>query len=79
MANALTELGRTLGHAWRNLAEGWRELVERGSSALTHFIPRRNHGESREDRLPAFPRWSLLAGEVIERDRKLIVQVELPA
>jgi HSP20 family protein len=73
-----TELGRTLGHAWRNLSEGWRELVERGSSALTHFIPRRNHGGSREGRLPAFPRWSLLAGEVIERDRKLIVQVELP-
>ena len=79
MANALREIGRTLAHAWENVADGWRELVNRCSSALTRFIPGRDDAsEARVGRVLAFPQWGLLAGEVIETDKSIIVKLELP-
>lgn len=72
-------IGRELGRTWENLSEGWRELLSRSSDALTHFS-RSNKGEVQPEggALASFPRWSLLAGEVEETDREIVVRVEAP-
>ncbi|MDD5299740.1 MAG: Hsp20/alpha crystallin family protein [Gallionella sp.] len=72
-------IGRELGRAWENLSEGWRELLSRSSDALTHFS-RNNQHEVPQDSgsLATFPRWSLLAGEVEETDKEIVVRVEVP-
>lgn len=66
-------IGRELGHAWENLSEGWRELSSRSSNALTSFA----HDDTRPQS-SSFPRWGLLAGEVEETDRQIVVRVEAP-
>jgi HSP20 family protein len=75
-------IGRELNRAWDNLSEGWRELLSRSSNALTHFA-RSPEAEARDGvtsaaDLAKLPRWSLLAGEVEETDRDLVVRVEVP-
>ncbi|WP_435626451.1 Hsp20/alpha crystallin family protein [Candidatus Ferrigenium straubiae] len=72
-------IGRELGRTWENLSEGWRELLSRSSDALTHFS-RSNRSEAPQESgaLAAFPRWSLLAGEVEETDKEIVVRVEAP-
>lgn len=72
-------LGRELNRAWDGLSEGWRELLTRSSQALTHFGGGKESALAKDDSLPAiFPRWSLLAGEVEETERDLVVRVEMP-
>jgi len=72
-------IGRELSRTWENLSEGWRELLSRSSEALTHFA--RNKDEAHTGSggaLATFPRWSLLAGEVEETDKDIVVRVEVP-
>ncbi|AKH37512.1 MULTISPECIES: Hsp20/alpha crystallin family protein [Nitrosomonas] len=75
-------IGRELGRAWENLSDGWRELLTRSGEALTHFG--RNKDDKNEvtteseSQLPVFPRWGLLAGEVEETDKEIVVRVEAP-
>jgi len=71
-------IGRELGRTWENLSEGWRELLSRGSGALTHFSRDKNEAQADNTALATFPRWSLLAGEVEETDKEIIVRVEVP-
>lgn len=80
MLNSLKEAGKNIGQeisrAWESLSEGWRELLSRSNNALTRF----GHGKEPEEgsSLAAFPRWSLLAGEVEETEKDVVVRVELP-
>lgn len=69
-------IGREINRAWEGLAEGWRELLSRSSNALTHFARARN--DEQQTPLDAFPRWSLLAGEVEETEKDVVVRVEVP-
>lgn len=78
MAEALKHIGRSLNEAWQSVSDGWRELVNRCSSALTRFVPHKNSGRHGNTPTPAFPQWGVLAGEVIDKDGSLVVQVELP-
>lgn len=71
------DIGREISRAWDSLSEGWHELLSRGSNALTHFTHRKAEKEA-PDRMVAFPRWSLLAGELEETGKDVIVRVELP-
>ncbi|SFI93408.1 Hsp20/alpha crystallin family protein [Nitrosomonas sp. Nm34] len=72
-------IGRELGRAWENLSDGWRELLTRSGEALTHFGRSRNGVTTEgESQLPVFPRWGLLAGEVEETDKEIVVRVEAP-
>ena len=72
-------IGRDIGRAWGNLSEGWRELLSRSSDALTHFSRNNKHEVQQESgSLATFPRWSLLAGEVEETDKEIVVRVEVP-
>lgn len=83
MLESLKEAGksisRELGRAWENLSEGWRELLSRSGEALTHFARNKDKSVAEEDsQLPVLPRWSLLAGEVEEADKEIVVRVEVP-
>jgi HSP20 family protein len=71
-------IGRELSRTWENLSEGWRELLSRGSEALTHFSRNKDEAQPENGALATFPRWSLLAGEVEETDREIVVRVEVP-
>ena len=72
-------IGRELGRAWENLSEGWRELLSRSGEALTHFSHSKDKAiAERDGQLPVLPRWSLLAGEVEETDKEIVVRVEVP-
>ncbi|MDD2881798.1 MAG: Hsp20/alpha crystallin family protein [Rhodoferax sp.] len=82
MLNSLKQTGQTIGseisHAWESLSEGWRELLNRSSHALTHFTRHKDDDQERSAELTGFPGWSLLAGEMEETEKDLIVRVELP-
>jgi HSP20 family protein len=67
-------INRTLDH----IAEGWRELVHRSSDALTHFTHGKHEVAAAADQHPVFANWSLLAGEVEETNKEIVVRVEAP-
>jgi HSP20 family protein len=69
-------IGREINRAWESLSEGWSELVSRSSNALTYFSRRKGDKKKAPDQ--AFPRWSLLAGELEETRDDVLVRVELP-
>jgi HSP20 family protein len=71
-------IGRELNRAWENLSEGWRELLSRGGDALTQFDRDKGEAAKAPGALATFPRWSLLAGEVEETERDIMVRLELP-
>ena len=71
-------IGRELGRTWENLSDGWRELVSHSSEALTHFSRNKNGAQQERSALATFPRWSLLAGEVEETGKEILVRVEVP-
>lgn len=82
MLDSLKQSGKNIGHeigrAWDNLAEGWREMFSRGSDALTHFVHGKEEKHPKGSLLAPFPRWSLLAGEVEETEKEIVVRLELP-
>lgn len=71
-------LGREFNRAWESLADGWRELLSRSGNALTHFSLHKDKKEADENLPAAFPRWSVLAGEVEESATDLLVRIEVP-
>jgi HSP20 family protein len=81
MLKSLKETGKSIGHeisrAWESLSEGWREMLSRSGDALTHFAQRKTDLEGDDD-FSAFPRWGLLAGEVEETAKDLLVRIEVP-
>jgi HSP20 family protein len=71
------EIGKELARTWEQLSEGWRELLARSSNALTRY--------TRKDEEPAnaaaetgAPRWGLLAGDVSDDGKNIVVRIELP-
>lgn len=71
-------IGRELGRTWENLSDDWRELLSRNGEALTHFSRNKNGAQKESGALATFPRWSLLAGEVEETAKDILVRVEVP-
>ncbi len=82
MLESLMQSGRDLrqgiNRAWRNSAEGWRELLHRSSEALTHFSRSREEKSDEKKWLEDFPQWGLLAGEIEETDKEIVVRMEVP-
>lgn len=82
MFTSLMQTGKNIGHginrAWENMADGWRELLSRSSDSLTHFNHNKDQGQKEKDSLSTFPRWSLLAGEVEETEKEIVVRMEVP-
>lgn len=82
MLNSLKQTGQTLGReisrAWESLSEGWHELLSRSNNALTHFKRNKTDTPDTGGALARFPSWSLLAGELEETAKDMVVRVELP-
>ena len=79
---SLKHTGKTIGQevsrAWEGLSDGWRELLSRSSNALTKFSRGKDDGHEASGPLVELPRWSLLAGEMEETHKDVLVRVELP-
>lgn len=69
------ELGKGLARAWENLSDGWRELLTRSSNALTRFTRKDEPGSEPAESAPS---WGLIAGDVADDGKNIIVRVELP-
>ncbi|CAH1387995.1 Hsp20/alpha crystallin family protein [Candidatus Nitrotoga sp. M5] len=82
MLDSLKQAGRNIGHGlsrtWESLAEGWRELFGRCNEALTHFSRSEDKEQETGTPLSTLPHWSLLAGEVEETDKEIVVHLEIP-
>ncbi|MBT9505589.1 Hsp20/alpha crystallin family protein [Rhodoferax sp.] len=82
MLNSLKQtgknIGREIGRAWESLSEGWRELLSRSSDALTHFTHRKDEEQKGSSELAMLPRWGLLAGELEETRKDVVVRLEVP-
>ncbi len=79
--STLDQIRDGLHRAWDNLADGWRQLSERTAQALTRFTPThtgRDLENAREQHMAAGSRWGLLAAEVSEDDRSVVVRLEVP-
>jgi HSP20 family protein len=72
------DLGLTINRAWRTSAEGWRELLHHSSEALTHFTHRKEKHADESTWLDNFPQWGLLAGEIEETEKEVVVRMEVP-
>lgn len=72
------ELGRELVRGWESLAEGWRELLSRSAGALTQFTRHKTQNKLGTLVPEEAPRWSLLAGDVIDNGDEIVVRIELP-
>lgn len=71
-------VGSDLSQAWDNISEGWHELLSRSTQALTRFKRPKDEPASTDQALSQFPNWGLLAGEIEETARDLVVRIELP-
>ena len=65
---------------WANVTEEWQELRGKTERALTRFrLPPHKEDEPRELEVArGGSRWGLLAGEVEESDRDIVVRLEVP-
>lgn len=79
MGNAIDTLKRTFADAWESVETGWQRVRAQAADALTRFRggTRRTEPAHVQGGLPA-PAWGLLASDVIEDDRRVIVRVEVP-
>ena len=79
--STLEHLREGIGQTWNHVAEGWRHLYDRASRALTKFTP--IHGKGELDNVDDYviregARWALLAAEVRENDKQIVVKLEAP-
>ena len=82
MLDSLKEAGKNIGHeigrAWDMVSDGWRELFSRSANALTFFSHTHDASPPPGAIFAPYPRWSLLAGEVEETEKEIVVRIELP-
>ncbi|MES1983205.1 MAG: Hsp20/alpha crystallin family protein [Pseudomonadota bacterium] len=82
MLDTLKEAGKNLtreiGRTWDSMSEGWRELLSHGNQALTYFSGSKDEKKADGNSPAIFPSWSLLAGEVEETEKEIVVRMEVP-
>lgn len=79
--STLEQMREGLHRVWDNLAEGWQQLRDTASNAITRFKPvrRSNNLQTVEDQyMLRGARWGLLAADVEEDDKHVIVRLEVP-
>ena len=64
---------------WETAAEGWRRLSHQAAGALTRFGGKSSTSVRVSDDLDLpSPNWGLLAGDVFEDGKKIVVRLEVP-
>jgi HSP20 family protein len=79
LEKAENNTGNELGHVLEKKFECWQDVFSFSSNAMTHFSfgnTENNHGHA--DIHPAMPRWSMLASEVEELEKEIVVRMEAP-
>ena len=78
---ALADLKQGVEGVWDSVSEGWRRLRASAAGALTRFKPgEKSSLPARVDDdlyLPS-PGWALLAGDVFEDSKHVVVRLEVP-
>jgi len=74
--STLSQIREGLSRAWDTITEGWRELREMAAEALTRFHPSSEGTDVLPQRRSV--RWGLLAAEVADDDRDVVVKLEVP-
>lgn len=75
---ASRNIAQKIDRAWESLSKGWRALRPGSSNSLTYFAHSKYETLLDDQARVAFPRWSLLVGEVEETRKELVVRVEMP-
>ena len=89
LKHAGKNISRGLSRTWEHVSEGWRELAHHSSDALTHFVHRKDEEHKEQGAMspyssqypspyPSFRNWSLLAGDMEETDKEIVVRIEAP-
>jgi HSP20 family protein len=71
------EIGRELARTWEHLSDGWSELLTRSSNALTRYT-HKDAAQAGDGTAGDAPNWGLLAGDVSDDGRNIVVRLELP-
>jgi len=79
----LAELKNGLEEVWESVTEGWRNLRQHASSALTRFRKTQDssvptHADTGGAATVGSPNWGLLAGELFEDSKRVVVRLEIP-
>ncbi len=80
---SLAELKQGLEDVWESVADGWRNLRQHASHALTRFRKTEDSsvpGRADTSGLPTVgsPNWGLLAGELFDDAKRVVVRLEVP-
>jgi len=77
---ALQNLRQGVGRLWENLSHEWSQFTDKAAHALTRFTPMKKEEERAGDyELVRYtPRLGVLASEVLEGDKDVIVRLEAP-
>lgn len=77
---ALQNLKAGVGRLWDNLSQEWSQFLDRASHALTRFTPLRKDEEAAGgyELVRYTPRLGVLASEVLEGDKEVLVRLEAP-
>lgn len=79
--STLEQMREGLHRVWDNLAEGWQQLRDTAANAITRFRPikRSDNLQTTDDQyMLRGARWGLLAADVEEDDKRVIVRLEVP-
>ena len=77
------QLREGLNEAWDSLVEGWQRLYRRAAGAITRFYPgeqddwQDSTGKSRDIAVRSAG-WGVLAAEVFDDDKVVVVRLEIP-
>ena len=77
------QLREGLDEAWDSLVEGWQRLYRRAAGAITRFYPgeqddRQDNTGRASDIAVRSAGWGVLAAEVFDDDKVVVVRLEIP-
>jgi len=76
------QLREGVERAWDSLVDGWRQLHDRASGAITRFVPGASKmyptEQERQEMIHRNSGWGVLAAEVFDDDKKVVVRLEAP-
>ncbi len=76
----LQNLRQGVGRLWENLSQEWSHFTDRASHAITRFTPLKKDEEAADnyELIRYTPRLGVLASEVLEGDKDIVVRLEAP-
>ncbi|HID81730.1 MAG TPA: Hsp20/alpha crystallin family protein [Chromatiales bacterium] len=77
--STLQQLREGLNTTWDAVQHGWQKLFRRATNAITRFTPGKKYGtESTNELALRNIGWGVLAAEVFDDKKKVVVRLEIP-